>query len=537
MRNGRAKTMAVIVAAALVAAACGGGGSGEAEDAGETTTTSSAPTSTTAGEPEGEPEPAAPEEDPDRDGDGVLNDDDEFPDDATRTVGLTAVFPVVDGVFQLPEDQPSVQAYRALEALVRAPELDVDAAHALFDRAVFPDAGQIAAGFATVVPQLPETWDVIDVRAVTPWWMWVMIGDPGSAGGPVALVRIGLDPNSGLINEFSMNPFARGLNGVIYAADRQLDTAGVMAAIDGRTSLVAALVARVEHDGCDVIAGVNEALVLNTASVYKLWVLGAAAELVTEGSLSPDETISFAPGEFMSGGARTTGQFTSPIDLTAQATADLMMGQSDNGATDLLERRVGREAMWDYVDRSGHTQPELLNPIIGIRDYDHLFGSVPQSQVDAFVSGTEDEQRQILLEVIEPLGAVRAGGFGNPNVLDYTWKASPVDICEAMATMRSANPNGSPGAAFIDQAFGAESAIFGIREHWDRVWYKGGGIPSFQPNSNVIFTHASLVESDEHGAYAVITMFNDPVGFSMENLPFEAQSWMARLHQILVEQR
>ena len=46
-----------------------------------------------------------------------------------------------------------------------------------------------------------------------------------------------------------------------------------------------------------------------------------------------------------------------------------------------------------------------------------------------------------------------------------------------------------------------------------------------------------MVESDEHGAYAVIMMFNDEVGFSMAQLPFDAQSWLARLHEIVLNQR
>lgn len=534
----------------LLASACGGSStpsterSSGASDADErteqvaeepTATAVPAPTATVVPEPTATPEPT-PTPNPDIDGDGVVNEADDFPEDPARAVALVSAFPLVDGVNQLDESLPSVQGLREIQALVLAGDTDSSRLGEVFAPSFLQSF--TAATVAQVIDQTGtaagETWEVVDVRAVTEWWLWVQMGDPANAAKPTQLVRVGLDPNTNLINEFAVNDWRLGLGAQQYPADRTKSLDAVIEDLSTKTDLVGVLVADVSADGCSAIAAHNEDIPLGTASVYKQWVLGAAATEIEAGRLDPTQLVNFTPGEYMSGGALTTGQFASSIDLTLQQAANLMMNRSDNGATDMVERTVGRPAAWEFVATSGHTDPDILNPIIGIRDYDHLYSSVSPAQVGEFLNGTEEEQEAFVVDVLDPLGPIRLGIFGNQNTREYTWQASPTDICETMATLANRFSPDSAAGQFIDEAFSGEAALFGVRNEWDRVWYKGGSIPGGGPGLNVILTHATLVQSNDGRAHAIIVMFNSDAGFSTDPLQFEAASLMSRIHELLV---
>lgn len=549
--------LAVMAAVAILATGCGG--SSEATSNASSASSASAerdseavaddslapePSATPVPEPSPTPEPTVtpeptttpvptPTPNPDVDGDGVLNEEDDFPDDPSRSAALVSQFPVVDGVSQLDESLPSVQAMRQIQAVVLADETNEDAL-----RAVLAPGGVPVAAAVDVLDQVRVqsggVWEVIDVRAVTEWWLWIQMGDPVVTSRGTHLLRIGVNPNTGLIDVISVNPWSAGLTAQQYATDRAKTLDEVVADLATKTEFVGVLVADVTADGCTTLAGHNEDVPLNTASVYKQWSLGAAAAEIEAGRLDPAQIVSFVPGEFMVSGSRATGQFESTFELTLQQAANLMMNLSDNGATDVVERTVGRAAAWDFVEASGHSDPDILNPILGIRDYNNLFSSVTPSQVDRYVTGTEEEQQAFLNNVLDPLAPNGLGTNANQNVREYSWRSSPNDICETMATLAFDFAPDSAAGQFIDEAYSGEAFLFGVRNEWDRVWYKGGGIPGTQPETNVVLTHANLVQSNDGRAHAVIVMFNADQGFSNNPLGFEAASLMSRIHELLV---
>jgi len=177
--------------------------------------------------------------------------------------------------------------------------------------------------------------------------------------------------------------------------------------------------------------------------------------------------------------------------------------------------------------------------MLGVRDYNHLYSSIDPADVDRYLDElSDDEQEQFLVDNVDDLGVdgLRLHG-NNDRIREYTWRASPIDICNTMAHLRTAHPAGSDAAALIDEAYSGEAFWFGLRPEWDRVWMKGGSIPGTAPDTLVVSTFASLVESDDHGAYAVIIMFNDSAGIPGSDSAFVVQSLGGRIHQLVLDQR
>lgn len=542
---------AAVVVVALLASGCSQTGNTAKTATAAQTVTQSAPVETDVPDPAVTPESAPAEptaipepttapgptqvSDPDRDNDGVLNETDDFPDDATRSVALVSQFPLVGGINQLDENLPSVQALRQLQAVVLEDQTDLAALESIFA----PSFLQTAAA-AELVGFLDEarsssqgTWEVVDVRSVTQWWLWVQLGDPAAPTQPTHLLRVGVDPNTGLINEAAINNWFLGLQTQQYQADRGKQLGDVVNDLATKSQFVGVLVAEVSSTGCRTIAGHNEDVPLGTGSIYKQWVLGAAATEINAGRLEREQVVTFAPGEFMIAGALTTSQFASTFHLTLQQAANLMMNRSDNGATDMVERIVGRQAGWDFVENSGHTEPDLLNPMIGVRDYDHLYSSVSQEQVNEYVGGTEDAQEAFILDVLEPLGPTSRGMYSNSDAREFSWQASPLDICETGATLATSFAPNSPAGMFIDEAYSGEVALFGVRNEWERTWSKGGGIPGSTPGTRVVFTNSYLVQSNSGEAFSVVIMLNSEEGFKLDSVEIEVASLTSRIFEIL----
>ena len=84
-----------------------------------------------------------------------------------------------------------------------------------------------------------------------------------------------------------------------------------------------------------------------------------------------------------------------------------------------------------------------------------------------------------------------------------------MDVCSAIAEMRRLD-GGSEGFALLDAAFGASSGFVGVRNRWQRVWYKGG---SFSDSQGLrVFTLGWLLESDDRGSFVVAVMANGSAG-------------------------
>lgn len=206
----------------------------------------------------------------------------------------------------------------------------------------------------------------------------------------------------------------------------------------------------------------------------------------------------------------------------------MMMGISDNAATDHLHALVGRDLIEQIIDDFDFSQPTAMKPFLNVSEQFSLYFSFPLATALTFVEGSEAFQRQFLQEQIEPKTPVMNGPYANTQIfLSGTWRASPMDICRAFAHLRQL-PQGSDAIALVDHALGAGVAQPEVRNHWDRVWYKGGSLDS--EAGHHVLTHAWMLENTGEDPWVVIAMSNNEAG-GID--PYAVQSVTGRMLELV----
>ncbi|WP_191621150.1 serine hydrolase [Marinihelvus fidelis] len=323
-----------------------------------------------------------------------------------------------------------------------------------------------------------------------------------------------LDANlgDGKINSLYFYDYGFGGTSVIYASDAALSmdqAADRFASLSDQPGLV---VARInDQNQCQAVTGRNANTLRSTASIFKIWVLAGVASALDERALYHDQVAGIDGGKQVRGGPL----FAEPagLPLSVDQLSTLMMGVSDNTATDMLLALAGRDRIDGLHAEYGHSMPEVMAPQLGISEQFHLFFSFPMAESMEYLDGTESFQRQFLEERIVPLGASGSGGGGYNNeslFIDGAWRASPMDVCGAFARHRLHAP-GSDAALLVDRALQTSAAQPNLRSEWDRVWYKGGSLES-GANGLLVLTHAFMLEREGEDPVVVVAMANHPAG-------------------------
>lgn len=364
---------------------------------------------------------------------------------------------------------------------------------------------------------------ITDLIGHTPTHVTALIDSPGSPPPSGFLQFATRYSGAGRIAQFGVSSFG---GSVLYPADQNLS---LTQAIDTFATLSTApglFVGRIAANGqCTSIAVLDPATPRATGSVFKMYVLGGAAQRVVEGSMSPLENIPLVAGKLAPGGTLNSEPLGTPF--VAADLATLMMGISDNTATDLLHARVGRGLLDGLVVDYGHASPELLQPFLNISEQFHVFRSFDLATANGYVMGSEASQYTFLDTRIVPLGPNSGGPYFHAGLLsEGTWKASPLDICRAFAALRRL-PAGSAAFRMVDRAMGSQAAQPNVRGAWDRVWYKGGSLNSGASGYHVL-VHAWLLEDAGRDPFVVVAMANSAAGGIDQ---FRVQSVLGRVLQ------
>ncbi len=336
----------------------------------------------------------------------------------------------------------------------------------------------------------------------------------------------------GKITNLSVYNWGYGTASVVYANDRALD---LEQAADKFTTLSAQpslLLARInEANQCEPLVARDANVMRSIASVFKIWILAGVADAIEDESLFHDQVVLLDAAKQVGGGplnAEPAG-----MEMTIDELSTLMLGVSDNTATDMLHGLAGRSRIDGLHAEYGHQTPEILAPQLGISEQFHLFFSFPLSESLDYVTGTEAFQQDFLTNRIVPLGSVSTGGGGYNNeslFVDGAWQASPMDICGAFARHRL-HPAGSDAALLVERALQAGIAQTNVREKWDRVWYKGGGLIS-AANGKVVHTHAFMLENEGKQPIVLVGLSNNP-GSDIDG--FAVQSILGRFLELAAE--
>ncbi|MDJ0653763.1 MAG: serine hydrolase [Xanthomonadales bacterium] len=433
---------------------------------------------------------------------------------------VDVLFPVVGGQPRLPDGPASEALQWVLQQLVPGVSPTDQEINARFSPAWLNSTPlQQTRDFLLAIQNDYPNAVVNDLIQITPMSFTGLIR--GSSGNE-AFVTLGAGFSSGQINTLGVSFFGTGGGSVVFLADQGLDinqAADRFATLSTEPGL---LVARVDgNDQCNTIVERNSSALRATASIFKIWVQGAVADAVADRSTTTDEIVLRADSERAPGGPVINEPANTPF--TVDELSRLMLGQSDNTATNMLHLLTGRERNNRVVTEFGHATPEALTPFLNISEQFHLFFSFPLVTAQGYVNGTEMFQQDFVVNSIEPLGSISDG----PNIANNTslfttgsWRASAMDVCSALASQRTW-ANGSDQAMLVDRALGAGVAQPNLRNNWDRVWYKGGSLTT-GGGLDVVLTHAWLLENSGEDPYVVVALSNSPNadidGFAIQSI-------------------
>ena len=164
------------------------------------------------------------------------------------------------------------------------------------------------------------------------------------------------------------------------------------------------------------------------ASVFKIPVLLELFRAGEQGRLDLAEPV-FVPAEGRSAGPFGISVMRDPLHMSLRDLAWLMMGISDNAATDVICDAVGVEAVNETLTRLGCKQTTLIGACRDIfaTIYQDLGGDVDIDTIDLSDAATVDR-----LRAIDPLQTSRSTPRDMTALLGKIWKdeADTATVCE-----------------------------------------------------------------------------------------------------------
>lgn len=327
----------------------------------------------------------------------------------------------------------------------------------------------------------------------------------GAVGEPFAL-DLAVDAD-GMITEMFL-----GQAGDEWQASASL--AEVEQRIRAFDSDVRALVLRESGAGENEVLSIGADEIAPLGSMFKLYVLAAVAGEVAAGGLSWDDTLSLSEGDR----SLPTGTLQDePVGtaVTVLEAATQMIAISDNTATDLLMRTVGRDRVEQAVKELRHGAPGVMRPMLTTREafqlsYGGLSGAADAAELrglgEAWPTADEGERRSTLnrigelpLTVTPTQASVAMSEMAEPPwTRDIEWYASPADIASAhrqLAAMSQEQPE-------LVAILGTNSGLGPQFDSTERagVAFKGGG------NVGVLAGSWRVLETDGT-AVTVVLMF------------------------------
>lgn len=261
--------------------------------------------------------------------------------------------------------------------------------------------------------------------------------------------------------------------------------------------------ARVGPDAtCTTLAEVDGDRAAPIGSAFKLYVLGAVAQAVVDGTLTWDTELTITP-ELKSLPSGVLQTRPDGATTTVEEAAELMISISDNTATDLLIDAVGRAQVEAAQAALGHHDPSLNVPFLTTRELFALKVADADTQA-RWLGGDRTERLAVLQELADvSLDEIPVAAFlGDPVRPDeLEWFASPTDLCRALAHLLDLAED--PGLAPVATALTANPGVPDDDERWTRVAFKGGSEPG-------LVTLAWLVEDADGGRWAVTGSVVDP---------------------------
>ncbi|MGB7656182.1 MAG: serine hydrolase [Novosphingobium sp.] len=234
-------------------------------------------------------------------------------------------------------------------------------------------------------------------------------------------------------------------------------------------------------------------------SAFKLWVLDALAEDVARGRRKWSDVVFLTVRSFPSGVMHSWPQ-GSPVTLATLATQ--MISISDNTATDMLIKVLGREAIAARVRATGHSAPSMMLPVLStLEAFSLKLG--PADQRAAYAAAS-DAQQQAMLMRLDPtlsvdkldLGLLVPGKIWSIDTIE--WFASPRDIVGVMQSLARRKDPRVIQILSVNPGLGPD-----VAKQFTHFGFKGG-------SEEGVLNLSFLVQNRKGEWYVASASWNDP---------------------------
>lgn len=221
-----------------------------------------------------------------------------------------------------------------------------------------------------------------------------------------------------------------------------------------------------ESISVDHLAATANAVLLK---VCKVFVLLALAWAVEESRLGWTDELTTGPQSR----SLPTGEMQDLPDGTRASLAQVaynMYARSDNAASDMVIRHLGRETVEAAVARSGHDRPELLRPFLATRELFDIGWGHPDT-LGVWQQASESGRRALLNAHQHPveISISDLTSLVHPRGLD--WWMSAADVVAAMAALWAAGARAANGP--LPGILAANPGVDIDRASWPRSTFKG----------------------------------------------------------------
>lgn len=331
---------------------------------------------------------------------------------------------------------------------------------------------------------------VLGVRQLSPWLGIARV----QYRDAVALVQLAVDPApphrvSGLL----IKGFETG--------EKTLPE--VTAAIDGLHGDTGYAIARLGAGAPQILAQRNLDKPYAIGSAFKLVILAELVRATNEGERKWDDLVTLDGGP-LPGGGYTQKPAGTQVSLRELATQ--MISISDNSATDILLKTLGRAKVEAMMPVLGIADPARNRPFLSTLDMFRLKGIGKGALAQRYLTLDEAGRRKMLDGEIARLPAIMV----DPNVFKarkpvmidaLEWFESPADLVRVMDWLRrnTEGPQGADARAVLSKNPGIGPDA---RAGWQWVGFKGGSEPG-------VMNMTLLLQAKNGDWYVITGSWND----------------------------
>jgi len=285
------------------------------------------------------------------------------------------------------------------------------------------------------------------------------------------------------------------------AAEASLDA--VVAALKAEPGTTGFTLDKLGDGAPQVLTAENGDRAAAIGSAFKLAILSELIRATNAGTRHWDDMVTL-DGAPLPGGLYT--QKPAGTQVSIRELASKMISISDNSATDILLKFVGRETVEAMLPVIGWHDAARNRPLLSTLEMFKLKGLQGGALGRRWLTLDQAGKRKLLTNAIDPapISALDPMLFrdGKPVLLDIEWYASPADLVRTMDWIRRNTESGAGAEArailAINPGVGPD-----VASHWAYVGYKGGSEPG-------VISMTLLLQAKDGAWYVLSGNWNNP---------------------------